>query len=147
MTKTRLADIMARDQNELLKEWVRLQSDFLISRRDRLPEARLRASCQDFLTALTDALARSSGADTRTAEWAAVRDFLANFSRMRAAEGFTPSETAVFIFSLKQPVFARLRAEIPDPQALGDEIWAATELLDKLGLYTIEMYQESRESR
>ena len=145
MTKTRLADIMARDQNDLLREWVRLQSDFLSSRRDRLPEARLRAHCQDFLTALSDALARSSGADIKTSEWAAVRDFLAEFSRTRAAEGFTPAETAIFIFSLKQPVFARLRAEIPDPQTLGEEIWAATELLDKLGLYTVEMYQVTRE--
>ncbi len=145
MTKTRLAEIMARDQNELLREWVRLQSDFLSSRRDRLPEARLRANCQDFLTALGDALARSSSTDIKTGEWTAVRDFLAGFSRMRAAEGFTPSETAIFIFSLKQPLFARLRAEITDPQTLGDEIWAATELLDKLGLYTVEMYQVTRE--
>jgi rsbT co-antagonist protein RsbR len=145
MTKTRLPDIMARDQNDLLREWVRLQTDFLSSRRDRIPEARVRANCQDFLTALTDALARSSGTDIRTGEWASVRDFLAEFSRTRAAEGFTPSETAIFIFSLKQPLFARLRAETPDPQAMGDEIWAATELLDKLGLYTVEMYQGTRE--
>jgi rsbT co-antagonist protein RsbR len=145
MTKTRLPDIMARDQNELLREWVRLQTDFLSSRRDRIPEARLRANCQDFLTALSDALARSSGTDIRTAEWAAVRDFLAELSQTRAAEGFTPSETALFIFSLKQPLFARLRAEISDPQTLGDEIWAGSEMLDKLGLYTVEMYQGTRE--
>jgi rsbT co-antagonist protein RsbR len=145
MTKTRLADIVGRDQNELLRDWVRLQADFLSSRRDRLPESRLRATCQDFLTVLSDALARSSAADIRTGEFAAVRDFLTEFSRIRASEGFTPSETAIFIFSLKQPLFARLRAEIPDPQMLGDEIWTATELLDKLGLYTVEMYQVTRE--
>jgi rsbT co-antagonist protein RsbR len=146
MTKIRLADIMARDQNELLREWVRIQTEFLSSRRDRLPEARLRASCEDFLTALGDALSRSSGTDIRKGEWAAVRDFLAELSRTRAAEGFTPSETAIFIFSLKQPLFVRLRTEISDPQTLGDEIWAVTELLDKLGLYTVEMYQGTREA-
>ena len=145
MTKIRLADIMAHNQNELLREWVRLQTEFLSSRRDRLPEARLHAGCQDFLTALTDAMARSPGTDIRTGEWAPVRDFLVELSRTRAAEGFTPSETAIFIFSLKQPLFSLLSAEIPDSQTLANELWAVTELLDKLGLYTVEMYQSTRE--
>ena len=61
-------------------------------------------------------------------------------------QGSTPSETATFVFSLKQPLFARLRRELGrDAEALADEIWRATQLLDKLGLYTTEVYQKSRE--
>ena len=71
---------------------------------------------------------------------------LANLSRSRGLQGFSPSETASFVFSLKKPLFARLRREFSkDAGALAEETWAATELLDKLGLYTTEVYQKSRE--
>jgi rsbT co-antagonist protein RsbR len=77
--------------------------------------------------------------------WTSVRDFLMGVSRSRAIQGFSPRETAMFIFSLKRPLFERLRAEISDGQALANEMWIATQLLDQLGLLTTEMYQKSRE--
>jgi rsbT co-antagonist protein RsbR len=50
------------------------------------------------------------------------------------------------VFSFKQPLFERLRSELAnEPEALADEIWKGTMLLDKLGLYTTEVYQKSRE--
>ncbi|HEX6155310.1 MAG TPA: STAS domain-containing protein, partial [Burkholderiales bacterium] len=79
--------------------------------------------------------------------WADVRQSLEELSRSRALAGFSPSETATFVFSLKQPLFMRLRGEIKgDAEALAQELWSATVLLDKLGLYTTEVYQKSRES-
>src|SRR5690606_15707509 len=50
-----------------------------------------------------------------------------------------------FVFSLKQPLFDRLRSTIGDGAALADEILAASQLLDKLGLHTTETFQKSRE--
>jgi rsbT co-antagonist protein RsbR len=80
------------------------------------------------------------------AEWDSVRDFLNNVSRSRAKQGYTPSETAVFVFSLKQPLFARLRTSLGnDAGQLADELWVATAMIDRLGLYTTEMYQKGRE--
>ena len=71
---------------------------------------------------------------------------LANLSRSRGSQGFTPSETATFVFSLKKPLFARLRRECADGRrGAGRATWAATELLDRLGLYTTEVYQKARE--
>jgi rsbT co-antagonist protein RsbR len=55
-------------------------------------------------------------------------------------------ETAMFVFSLKQPLFDFLRKEIKDAEKLGAEVWLLTVLLDKLGLYTTQVYQQSRES-
>jgi rsbT co-antagonist protein RsbR len=71
---------------------------------------------------------------------------LNELSRSRAFGGFSSSETATFIFSLKKPLFAKLRAELKsDPEALADALWQATVILDKLGLYTTEVYIENRE--
>jgi rsbT co-antagonist protein RsbR len=78
--------------------------------------------------------------------WETLREMLANISRTRALQGFSPQETASFVFSLKQPLFNRLRHELKnDTQALADEVWHSSSLLDKLGLYTTEVYQKSRE--
>jgi len=75
-----------------------------------------------------------------------VRELLEDFSRSRAVQGFTPSQTATFVFSLKEPLFTLLRHEIKDDaNKLAAEMWTATTLVDKLGLYTTEVYQQSRD--
>jgi rsbT co-antagonist protein RsbR len=67
-------------------------------------------------------------------------------SRTRAQQGFSVSATATFVFSLKQPIFARLRAALEsDARALGAEMWLASTLLDRLGLLTVEMHLKTRE--
>jgi rsbT co-antagonist protein RsbR len=77
---------------------------------------------------------------------AALRRFLEDLSRTRATQGFTSEQTATFIFSLKKPVFQRLRADFAsDPNRLAQETWAATELIDGLGMFTVMAFQKSRE--
>jgi rsbT co-antagonist protein RsbR len=115
------------------------------ARRDRVSESQLRAQSHNFLIALIDAVSRSAGSDIGATEWSGMRDLLSELSRQRAAQGFSPRETATFVFSFKRPLFALLRVEYTDHQALADDMWAATELLDKLGLYTIEIFQKTRE--
>ena len=52
----------------------------------------------------------------------------------------------MFVFSLKQPVFGRLRQELSrDPAALAEETWAISTLIDQLGLHTVDLYQKGRE--
>jgi rsbT co-antagonist protein RsbR len=52
----------------------------------------------------------------------------------------------MFVFSLKRPLFDRLRSEFgKDPEALAEETWTTTELLDRMGLLTVKAFQKSRE--
>jgi len=75
-----------------------------------------------------------------------VRELLDDLSRARVAQGFTPSETALFVFSLKEPLFELLRREIGEnPDDLARAIWTTTRLLDNLGLYTVEAFAKTRE--
>jgi rsbT co-antagonist protein RsbR len=84
--------------------------------------------------------------DISTAHWSATRAVLEDVSRDRVERGFTPSQTATFVFSLKKPVFDLLRREIGgDADKLSTEVWIATRLLDQLGLYTTECFQAGRE--
>ena len=78
--------------------------------------------------------------------WSAMRDFLKDFSAERARQGYSPTETATVILSLKEPLFQRLQSEFrSDPDGLAQETWTATVLLDQLGLFTTEVHQKSRE--
>lgn len=147
MAESRIAEIISLHQADLFAEWLRLQLDALSFRRDRVSEAQLRTTSQEFLTVLTEALSKDSRHDTTGPAWQSTRDFLSELSRQRAAQGFSPSETATFIFSFKQPVFNTLRNEYAkQPDVLAEEVWKITTLLDQLGLYTIEVFQKTRES-
>jgi rsbT co-antagonist protein RsbR len=144
-TSIRLPDILARHERSILEDWLRLQEESLSRRRDRVTDADLGREAASFLSALRRAAA-SGSLDVGAAAWQDVRNQLAEVSAGRAQKGFSPSETATFVFSLKQPLFDRLRQELgSDVQALADEIWRATVLLDSLGLYTTEIYQKGRE--
>jgi rsbT co-antagonist protein RsbR len=84
--------------------------------------------------------------DIQDAEWTASRELVGDYSRSRAVQGFTPAETAIFIFSMKEPVFALLREHSNgDARQLAEQSWAVTKIQDKLGLFTTEVYQQSRD--
>jgi rsbT co-antagonist protein RsbR len=139
---SRLQEILQRHEAEILDQWVREQLEGAARGGVREPE--LRRQSGELLALLTRALA--AGADTRGPEWAPVRDFLADFSRGRVGQGFSPNQIATFVFSLKRPLFSRIREALSDePEALFAELWTCTELLDALGLYTTEAFQSARE--
>jgi rsbT co-antagonist protein RsbR len=136
--------LIVERRDEVLTEWVKEQ--IKEGRSESLPAAELRAQGAEFLTLIADPKNSDSVLDEKAAAWAPAREFLADLSRTRARQGFSPSETASFVFALKRPLFAMLRAEFADDAAqLGHEIWHTTELLDQLGLLTMEEYQRGRE--
>jgi rsbT co-antagonist protein RsbR len=138
----RLADVLQAHEADILTDWLEEQRGS--ARLDKVQEAEVRSASREFLAAAGEAL--KSGTDVRSEGWATVRDLLSQMSAARAAQGFSPTDTAMFMFSLKQPLFTRLRKEMAgDAQALADEMWNATVLIDKLGLYTVEAFQKSRE--
>ena len=139
-----LPSLIDRQESELLTQWVAEQSAQL-TRTSTLKESELRDQSAEFLRAVRDALRAAEFAPDRK-EWDRVRDLLTSVSRSRAAQGFTPIETAMFVFSLKKPVFGALRRELgKDQDALADEVWNATVLLDRLGLFTTEVSIKTRE--
>ena len=109
----------------------------------RISESELGQQSRELLQLLGAAVA--TGTDIQAEPWRAARDFLERLSRARAQQGFTSSETATFVFSLKRALFARIRAASKDATAVGDATWATTELIDALALHTVTTFQKSRE--
>lgn len=141
-----LAEILVKYRKDLLGEWLTFQRASITQRVDLMDDAELRSQSEEFLALVAAAVRTADIADITGEAWAPVRDLLTSFSRSRAAQGFTPSETATFVLSLKQPVFDRVRTELAaDAEGLAAQLWDATVLLDKLALHTLEQYSKGRE--
>ena len=140
-----LAALLARQEQNILEDWVRQQLAAATRRSDLLSDRDLRETSRRFLSALQKALLAAPGEDLRSPGWTDLKELVDEIGRERARQGFNSSETATFVFSLKQPLFERMRAEITDPAALAAAIWGTSVLLDDIGLRTTEMYQKGRE--
>ena len=145
MSNSKIPEILRRNEAALLDDWTAEQKK-IKDLSQRLSEAEVRAQSRRFLQLLQEATVRGNAVDTDSEAYREVRKFLEEISASRAQLGFTPGETATFVFSFKKPLFAQIRSSVPDPAEQVDEIWSASVLLDKLGLYTAEMYQKSREA-
>ncbi len=143
--KTTLATILERHQADILESWSGLQRSTTASRPDLIPDAELREQSRELLTHLTDGSRKGGSDDIRQPSWQPVRQLLASISASRNAQGFTPTETATFVMSLKQPLFERLRQAVKDPERLAEELWRASALLDGFALYTVEVFMQERE--
>ena len=139
-------NVLAKYEKEVLAEWLRLQLSSTTLRADLMKEAELREQSRELLNLLRSALEGGRFESLEGSDWAPVKEFLSGVSRTRAQQGFSPSETATFVLSLKQPLFERLRNESGDAHTIADELWVASAVLDRLALYTTEIFLKARES-
>jgi len=141
-----LSAILDKHEPELLSKWISEQLGSATRRKDLMKESELREQSRQFLSLLRAASQSRNFTDTSRPEWTAVRDLLTDISKSRALNGFTPSETASFIFSLRSPLIELIQREGGlDTKEITVDLGDATRLLDKLGLYTFEEFQKTRE--
>lgn len=141
---TQLAAVIAEFQDQLLEGWL---AGFVSRlRRDKSAAADFRGQAAQFLPLLAETLGQANSTNIEDPAWADLRQLLAEISQLRVRQGFTPIETASFVFALKEPIFEYLRrALVNNPQQASEEIATTSTLFDNLGLYTIEVYQKARE--
>ena len=140
-----LNDILQHDEAALAQHWVDAQTGTPGFRADRMSRAELAEQSRRFLSVFRQAV-QSGSSDVQSPSWASARQMLDELSSVRARQGFSPSETAMFVFSLKTVLLERLRRDLSnDPAAAADASFEVNALLDKLGLYTTEVYQRGRE--
>jgi rsbT co-antagonist protein RsbR len=147
MTNTvtsQVAEIVSRNERPILDAWVQQQMAAITMRADLIEKDELKEQSRRFLGLFGRAL--RTGGNVQSPEWKEAREMLGNLSINRGKMGFSPAETASFVFSLKQPIFQILREELSDDAVrLAEETWNLSILLDNLGLLTTEVYQKGRE--
>ena len=142
----RASNLIAKHSKSLLDEWLAQQRKSTTTRPDMVSDGELAEQSKRFLAAVETGVDSDDEDDTTADAWSDARELLLEISRSRATQGFSPTETASFVFSLKQPVFDMLRRELAaHPQQMAEETWRMSRLLDQLGLITTEAYQQTRE--
>ncbi|TMR38315.1 STAS domain-containing protein [Nonomuraea zeae] len=127
-------EALLREQGEpILKRWIDLAADTGGGHADR---ALLTGRLREIYQALHLSLEKGGDASD-------LRGLLGELSRGQAREGFTPSDTASVVFSLKEAVYEVVEAD-EDFDSLRGYIWFS-KFIDDLGLYTFETYVTARE--
>jgi rsbT co-antagonist protein RsbR len=144
---SRVKDVIEQREDALLSAWTKLLSQSPGAQQGQISEAELRTNLHDFVLALKQGVASGPINNIDGSGWASLRDMLSNLSRQRATQGYTPAETAMFVFSFKYVLFSEiLKANEQNPAIAAEEIVAATDLLDRLGLFTTAVHQKTREA-
>ncbi|WP_182879567.1 STAS domain-containing protein [Microbispora sp. H10949] len=121
--RRRIVEIFTSQEEPLLRRWSQISG---------APIDELRDLHQALRTALTG-----------DGDLADVRGLLGELSRSRARQGYTPSDTARVVFSLKEAVYEQVEAD-GQTEALRGFAWLSR-LIDDLGLFTFETYSAARE--
>ncbi len=140
-----LNDVLQRNETTIVQRWIDSQLAGAGHRADRISRAEIADQSRRLLSLVQQSV-QTGSSDIYSPAWTNTRQLLDELSASRARQGFSPSETATFIFSLKEVLFEALR-EIPakDADAMAVRLRETGNLLDKLGLYTTEAFQRSRE--
>ena len=141
MSVSQLAELLKQNEEQLLEKWLAAQRAEGI-RLDLIDDRMVQDNSRELLKAVTIGLAQGN-VDLNAPIWTPLKGQLERLSVTQARQGFTPSETATFVFSLKEPLFDLI-------QSLGDNtidlVWMASKLVDKLGLFSLEYFMAGREA-
>jgi len=107
--RSKLATIVREHEAQILADWIDLLAK--AGTRGVVDRAEVEAQARTFVRQLADAVQADGDGEIEGPAWAKVRDMLGSLSASRARHGSTPTETATFVFSLKQPLFSRLQEE------------------------------------
>jgi rsbT co-antagonist protein RsbR len=145
MADATMSNVLKKSGKEIQANWAKDLANTTAGK-GRISAAELEQQAAEFIKLLTVVSEHANASDITAPAFKDIREFLEGISRSRVAQGFSSDETASFIFSFKKPFFAALRQDAgKDADALAEQTWRATELLDALGLHTVKTYQKSRE--
>jgi rsbT co-antagonist protein RsbR len=142
---SRIPEILTKNEDEVVTDWLRgmpasTRRSYLIS------ESELEQQSRELLRLITNAAQSGNITDFKSERWRNVEEFLEAVSASRAKLGFSPYDTAMYVLSLKQPLFTRIRADLSkDPAAMFEELWAVTLLLDRVALMSTDAFIHTRE--
>ena len=140
-----LLAVLQQNRESVQQDWSnRLKAS--IQRRDLLNDRDLQSQAAEIFSALVDVPIESRLEEFGSPAWRPLKDMLATLSASRAGLGFSPSETALFVLSLKPAIFSEIRKIWgQDADQLFAQITVADTFIDKLALHTTESYIQGRD--
>lgn len=134
-------EFVREHEDAVLEAWHREQDSVGLVRPGTVSEEDLRRQSREVLDRMLATAAMAPEAES----WDETDEFLADLARRQASQGFTPSDTARFVFALRQPILDVLQEKLGIDPALAAETRTVTTLCDRLALRTIEAAIASRD--
>jgi rsbT co-antagonist protein RsbR len=132
-------------ESEILEIWIGQQLKDEGLREDLMNGKDLRNESHELLKAILNVIKKGDFTDRYAAEFEKVNEVLEGISLNRAAHGFSPGETAHFIFSLRDTFTAIMQKNISSAKILYKEINKINKLIDILALISMESFLRGRE--
>jgi rsbT co-antagonist protein RsbR len=143
--KNEAVKVLQKKRKQILESWMKLQLSDESLREDLISNEELRAQSEELINVFIDTISDANIDDPRSSDFEQVSDILSGVSIARARQGFTPRETGVYIFSLKDSLMNVLQQEIKDPQELYIQSLKINRIIDSFGVTTFETFIKGRE--
>ncbi|GIN02822.1 polyvinylalcohol dehydrogenase [Planomonospora venezuelensis] len=131
--RRRIEELLRQNEDRVLKRWLEITAAVSAGQADRDDTAAR-------LPEIYQALRQSFTGEENLSD---LHGLLAELSRSRARQGFSPAETANAVFGLKEALYEVVEDD-GTPEALRGFIWFS-KIIDDLGLFTFETYAAARE--
>ena len=143
--KNEAVKIFQKKKNSIIEKWIKAQAADDSLREDLITNEDIRLQCEELLSGFIDSLSDTNIEDGQSRDFENVIEILSAISMSRAKQGFSPRETAAFIYGLKEALLQTLSEEIPDPEILYKQSMAISRLMDNFGMVTFETFIKGRE--
>jgi rsbT co-antagonist protein RsbR len=144
--KPEISKMLQKKKKQILEIWMRNQLADDSLREDLISNDELRQTSDEMLDALLKVMNEKTMSDPSSPEFEPVLEILSGISISRARQGFSPKETGLFVFSLKEALIEVLQQEIKnDYQALFETSTRINKMMDNLGIVTFETFIKGRE--
>jgi rsbT co-antagonist protein RsbR len=144
--KQDISKLLQKKKKNIIEDWMKLQLADAGLREDLMSNDELREQSAELLDALLQAVSEENVTDFNSEGFNPVYEILSGISISRARQGYSPRETGVFVFSLKDAILKTLITELAnDQETLLDALVSLNKLLDNLGILTFETFIRGRE--
>ena len=144
--KTDISKLLQKKRKQILEDWMTNQLSDETLREDLMSNEDLREQSNELLDVLLKSLTEKNLTNVQSPEFEPVIEILSGISISRARQGFSPMETGMYVFSLKDALLESLRADLNTDQAgLLDATFLINKLLDRLAVVTFETFIKGRE--
>lgn len=141
-----LSKTLKKKRNDILELWMKNQLADAGLREDLISNDDLREQSEELLDSLVKNINSKNLINAESPDFEPVIEILSGISISRARQGFSPRETGLYIFSLKEALLSILQQELKDdlPQLL-EATLAIGKLIDSFGVITFETFIKGRE--
>jgi rsbT co-antagonist protein RsbR len=142
---TDLSTILQKKKQQILEAWINGQLANEILRDDLISNDESRSQSEELLDAFLNRLTTQKNGIAPDNDFDPVLELMETLTLNRAKKGYSPRETSIFLFSLKEALLKTLSEEIKEPKVLYEESLKVSNQIDNLIIVTFEIFIKGRE--